>query len=57
LQNYYNPSIRARAAWELGEIGDKRAKEALKKLLNDNDNGVRNDVKQALEKLKKKKRK
>ena len=57
LQNYYNPSIRARAAWELGEIGDKRAKGALKKLLNDNDNGVRNDVKQALEKLKKKKRK
>jgi len=40
-----------KAAWALGEIGDKRAVNPIIEALKDSDGDVRNEAKTALEKL------
>lgn len=48
----HNPTVRAHAAWVLGEIGDPRAMEALEETVQDDDDEVRYASQQALLKLK-----
>ena len=51
LNNDRSPAVRALSAEALGEIGDKRAVRALTDALNDNDPGVKETAKIALEKI------
>ncbi|RUS98602.1 hypothetical protein DSM106972_079880 [Dulcicalothrix desertica PCC 7102] len=45
-------ALKKMAVWALGEVGDIKAIEPLSQLLKDEDNNVREAVKEALSKLK-----
>ncbi|MEX2721390.1 MAG: HEAT repeat domain-containing protein [Candidatus Wukongarchaeota archaeon] len=48
--------VRAEAAWVLGKIGDNRVVKPLKQTLNDEDWDVRKAVREALERVEKKRK-
>jgi len=51
LLRHENPTVRGDAAWLLGIIQDRASEGALRRSVNDSDPGVREAVREALEKI------